>query len=122
MKILIDMNLPPSWVEVFRRYGYQSMHWKDVGDVRATDAEIMEWAVNNKWLIFTNDLDFSSILAHTKSTSPSVIQVRAQDVLPLHLEKVIINALKEFSIQLESGALISIDEISSQVRILPLKK
>ena len=31
MKILIDMNLSPEWVDYLRREGYDAIHWKDVG-------------------------------------------------------------------------------------------
>lgn len=32
MKILIDMNLSPSWVTVFRQHGVHAEHWSSVGD------------------------------------------------------------------------------------------
>ena len=41
MKILIDMNLPPSWVEVFIAEGWEATHWSNVGDLSAPDIEII---------------------------------------------------------------------------------
>jgi predicted nuclease of predicted toxin-antitoxin system len=37
MKLLIDMNLSPDWVEVFQQQGWQALHWSTVGDLRAMD-------------------------------------------------------------------------------------
>jgi predicted nuclease of predicted toxin-antitoxin system len=42
MKILIDMNLSPDWVEVFEKYNISSVHWSCVGDPREKDSIIME--------------------------------------------------------------------------------
>jgi predicted nuclease of predicted toxin-antitoxin system len=47
MKILIDMNLSPDWVEMFEKQGWQARHWSQVGNPHATDQEIMEWARTN---------------------------------------------------------------------------
>ncbi len=121
MKILIDMNLPPSWIEVLIQHGYEAKHWKNIGNEKAEDEEILEWARSNDYIIFTHDLDFSAILAHTRLDSPSVIQVRTQHILPEHLQNLVISALQKFSLQLESGSLITIDEHSAKARILPLK-
>ncbi|MBW4620348.1 MAG: DUF5615 family PIN-like protein [Cyanosarcina radialis HA8281-LM2] len=43
MRILIDMNLSPDWVEVFANAGIESIHWSSVGDPRATNSLIMEF-------------------------------------------------------------------------------
>jgi len=37
MKLLIDMNLSPGWVEVFKQQGLEALHWSAVGDPRAPD-------------------------------------------------------------------------------------
>lgn len=54
-------------------------------------------------MVFTHDLDFGAILAVTQADAPSVIQVRIQDVLPANLEDVIIQVLRQFESELESG-------------------
>lgn len=42
MKILIDMNLSPAWVDVLNQAGHEAIHWSNVGDPRAPDAQILE--------------------------------------------------------------------------------
>ncbi|MCL1469311.1 DUF5615 family PIN-like protein [Argonema antarcticum] len=119
MKILIDMNLSPDWVNVFSRYDIEAAHWSSVGDPLASDRTIMEWANANGYIVFTHDLDFGALLAATQANGPSVIQVRTQDVLPERLETIAVNAITQFRSSLESGALITVDETRSRVRILP---
>lgn len=122
MKILIDMNLSPDWVAVFERYNIYAVHWCTVGDRREKDSIIMEWARTNGYIVFTHDLDFGSLLAATGVDSPSVIQVRTQDVLPNSIENLVISALNQFESLLETGALVTVDQAQSRVRILPIRR
>jgi predicted nuclease of predicted toxin-antitoxin system len=119
MKIVIDMNLSPDWVRVLERAGWESVHWSTVGDIHATDDAIMSWARGNGYIVFTHDLDFGILLALTRAESPSVIQVRTQDVFPEILGDRLVNVLQEHQSILEKGALLTVDEGKSRVRILP---
>jgi predicted nuclease of predicted toxin-antitoxin system len=120
MKILIDMNLSPEWVAVFAQHGITAVHWSTVGNPRAEDSVLMDWARANDYVSFTHDLDFGAMLALTQAESPSVIQVRTQDVTPSHLEKGVIEVLRTNESVLEAKALIVLDEGRSRIRILPL--
>ena len=82
MKILIDMNLSPLWVDFFASKDLYSAHWSSVGRATDLDEIIFEYARLNKYIVFTNDLDFGSILAATNANAPSVFQVRSQQLLP----------------------------------------
>ena len=116
------MNIPPSWVFVFETAGYQAVHWSTIGDIKAKDSTIMFWAVNNGYIIFTHDLDFGTLLAISEADTPSVIQVRTQDVFPDRLGKIVLNALKKFQAELEQGALITVNEAKAKARMLPIKR
>lgn len=120
LKILVDMNLTPQWEGVLSQHGWDCRHWSNIGDYRATDQTIMEWARANGYIVFTHDLDFGTLLAATQAQGPSVIQVRTQDVLPLHLEAIVVGVLRQYEDALQSGALITVDESTSRVRLLPL--
>jgi len=82
----------------------------------------MEWARRNGHVVFTHDLDFGTLLALTKATAPSVIQVRTQDVMPAALEAMIASLLRTYEGVLAAGALIVVDEARSRVRVLPLSR
>ncbi|WP_247216083.1 DUF5615 family PIN-like protein [Synechococcus sp. C9] len=122
MKILVDMNLSPDWIQMFADQNIEALHWSSVGDPRASDSTILQWAKEQGYVVFTNDLDFGAILAATQANAPSVIQLRTQDLLPNKIGTVVIEALREFQDYLESGALMSIDYLNSRVRILPIQK
>ena len=117
MKILIDMNLPPTWVPVIEQAGHTAVHWSTIGSSNAPDRELLAWAKAKGYVLFTHDLDFGAILAATDTEAPSVIQIRTQDVTPKDL---LLNVIRNFTQDLLQGALISVDEERSRVRLLPL--
>ena len=41
MKILIDMNLSPSWVRVLNEAGIEATHWSQVGLATTPDPAVM---------------------------------------------------------------------------------
>ncbi len=120
MKILVDMNLPPVWVAEFAANGIDAVHWSDVGDPRAPDTQVMAYAREHGCVVFTHDLDFGVLLALTRASGPSVLQLRAQNVLPEDVREVVLDVLRNYGTALDTGALISVDMVSARVRILPL--
>ena len=121
MKLLIDMNLSPRLAEMLRQKGHTCKHWSEVGNPKAKDAVIMDWAREQSYIVVTHDLDFGAILAATGFDSPSVLQIRRLDVLPENLLPVIVTALNKYENELKMGALIVIDEHQFRIRMLPLK-
>ena len=122
MKIVIDMNLSPQWVELLKSEGFECIHWSHIGAPNAPDKEILVWARSNGFVVFTHDLDFGAILAATNADSPSVFQVRIQDVSPSHIGELVISAFKQFEESLTQGALVSIDEKRARARIFPFSR
>jgi len=121
MKILVDMNLSPDWCQVLARHGWETVHWSSVGKPTASDKTILEYARDQGYVVLSHDLDFSAILAATRARTPSVIQVRMQDVLSERFRNFIVNALRQFESELSAGALVVIDESRSRARVLPLR-
>ena len=122
MKLLIDMNLSPTWVEALRAMDIEAVHWSTVGDPRASDRKLLEYAEAAGYTVFTNDLDFGAILAASAASSPSVIQLRATDLTPARLGSLVERALDQYRELLEAGALITVEAARLRARILPLKK
>lgn len=119
MKILIDMNLSPRWVELFDGEGIESSHWASLGATNAPDKEIMNYAKKNDYIVLTHDLDFSAILAVTHGEKPSVVQIRAENVSPDVIGEAVITALRQMAPELENGALITVDPKRTRLRLLP---
>lgn len=119
MRLVLDMNLSPTWVKALKEGGWEAVHWQSIGDKRAKDSEIMKWARQNDSIVFTHDLDFGMLLALTNAKDPSVIQVRTQDIMPNNLKHRLFQVLQEYKEVLIQGALITIDENASRIRMLP---
>ena len=54
MKLLVDMNLSPSWVDRLGRHGFEAVHWSTIGAAIAPDAEILAWANEHAFVLITN--------------------------------------------------------------------
>src|SRR5690242_3430169 len=109
MKLLIDMNLSPLWVRFLAEHGIASVHWSEIGEASAPDDQIFDYAGANGFAVFTHDLDFGTLLAHRKWRRPSVIQIRAQDVLPTRIGEMVIRSLGACQSQLEEGTIVTVD-------------
>lgn len=120
MRILLDMNLSPRWVSVLQQAGFEAQHWSEVGRRDAPDSEIMSFAAASGFVVLTNDLDFSAILAATQGRKPSVVQIRAYDLSPEMIETQVLRSLLESTNALEIGALLTIDVGRARLRFLPL--
>ena len=73
MKIIIDVNLAVRWANMLSDRGIEAVHWTSIGAGNAPDIEIMSYARENRYSVFTNDLDFSAILVSTRTSGPTVI-------------------------------------------------
>jgi predicted nuclease of predicted toxin-antitoxin system len=120
MKILIDMNLSPDWVALLQNEGWDTVHWSSIGEGNTPDFQIMQWAKTNGYMVFTHDLDFGALLAASKDDSPSVFQVRMQEVRPAFIGKIVVQSLRRFEPELTEGAIVTVNEASGKARILPL--
>lgn len=115
------MNLSPDWVRVFEGIGWEALHWSIVGDIHAPDTLIMEWARERDFAVLTHDLDYGTLLFVTRASSPSVIQLRAEDVRPSRMADVVSEAIQASERELLQGALVTIDPRKKRVRLLPFR-
>jgi predicted nuclease of predicted toxin-antitoxin system len=122
MKILIDMNLSPSWARVLNEAGIEAIHWSEIGLATTPDPAIMAYAAANGFVILTNDLDFGIALAIADREKPSVAQIRGEDLRPGSTGTHVVLALRQMRVELEAGALLTIDPKRTRLRLLPLRK
>lgn len=120
IQLVVDVNLSPLWIGVFVHHGWPAVHWSTVGDPRAKDRKVMAWAREHGRVVFTHDLDFGTLLALTRETGPSVVQVRAHDVLPDRMGPMVVSTIRTYQSQLHDGAIVTVDESRGRVRILPI--
>ena len=121
MKLIVDMNLSPRWVQALAGAGIEAAHWSTLGRANAPDAEVMAYAKAHECVVLTHDLDFGAILAATQGEKPSVVQIRAGDVAPEALRDQLIAALRQMEPELSQGALLTVDSGRTRLRLLPLR-
>ncbi len=121
MKILVDMNLSPHWVAFLVGEGFTATHWSTVGDPRAADRELLEWARAEDHLVFKNDLDFGFLLATAGASGPSVFQVRVLDLTPQGVGRDVVRVLRDHAEALSRGAIVTLDSTTARVRVLPIQ-
>ena len=106
MKIIVDMNLSPKWVDVLTTAGWQAAHWSVFGAGNAADRTIMDFARASGSVVLTHDLDFGMILAVTHGLKPSAVQIRSDDVSPEVIGQRVTSALTQLTLESANGALI----------------
>jgi predicted nuclease of predicted toxin-antitoxin system len=121
MKILVDMNLSPRWVERLTNADIHALHWSAAGRHDAADTELMQFAAGHNFIVLTHDLDFGAILAATHGLKPSVVQIRSDDLNPDKIGHHVILALQKMSDELAQGALITVEPQRTRLRWLPLR-
>jgi predicted nuclease of predicted toxin-antitoxin system len=121
MKILVDMNLSPRWVDFLRSAGYEATHRSKIGPHDARDDIVLRWAVDHSHIVLTSDLDFGAILAATKERRPSVVQLRSDALTPEAVGALVLAAIRESAQEVSEGALLSIEAARARLRVLPLR-
>ena len=122
MRIVVDMNLTPRWVQWLNGAGYETVHWSSVGPVSAKDQEICNYAAEQGFVLLTNDLDFPRILSHTRDAKPSVILLRGEPLIPEVRGGALLQALADCEAELNQGAILTLDwSDRPRARLLPLR-
>lgn len=120
MKILLDMNLSPSWVEFLSGFDIPARHWSSVGAIAAPDILLMEYAAEHGFVVLTHDLDFGAVLAATQKAKPSVVQIRSDDLRFNAIGAAVVSALRQVEAEFGSGVLVTVEPGRTRLRILPL--
>jgi predicted nuclease of predicted toxin-antitoxin system len=122
VKILVDMCLTSEWVDYLATQDIEAQHWSTVGDPKALDRIIMDFALRHEMVVFTHDLDFGAILTLTQAVGPSVIQVRSKDPIPGVMGVLVASAITEHAAHLSAGVLLTIEPDRMRVRMLPISQ
>ena len=121
MRILIDMNLSPRWAGFFGTNSLPAVHWNSVADPQARDETILDWCLEHRHILLTNDLDFARILALSRNPGPSVILVRGSPLSPESRGEAVLGALHGCREELGRGAILTLSPGDNpRLRLLPL--
>lgn len=76
MKVLLDMPVSSSLLDVLHTHGHEGVHAHEIGLDRATDRQLLELARQGSRVIITADLDFPRLLALASASGPGLILFR----------------------------------------------
>ena len=121
MKFLIDNALSPLVADGIKSAGYDTVHVRDYGMQSASDAEILERALNENRVMVSADTDFGTLLAIRDMIKPSFILFRG--IITRRPEKqiqVLLANLPDLTESLERGCVAVFDQNRIRVRNLPI--
>jgi predicted nuclease of predicted toxin-antitoxin system len=122
LKFIVDMDLSPLTVSQLKEKGWEIIRVSEVMDVRTDDIVILNYARQNNQVVITSDLDFSELLAVNGLDSPSVINLRLENMHPDFVTQRIIDIVSQLEDELKKGIVVSVDDISARFRNLPITR
>jgi predicted nuclease of predicted toxin-antitoxin system len=120
MRFLADMGISKKSVIWLRNQGYDIIHLSEQGLQCMLDEDIFMKAKDENRVVLTMDLDFSQIVAASKSTLPSVIVFRLSNERSENVNKKLEELLNKFSDDIKEGSIISVSENNIRIRHLPI--
>ena len=120
MRFLADAGISPKTVEFLKQLGHETTHVRTLGMQRAPDAQLIAMARTDGSVVLSFDLDFGDLLALGVANKPSVILFRLADERAESVNRRVSTVLNEQVTELESGALILVQDTRYRVRKLPI--
>ncbi len=121
MKFLLDENLSPLLAELLVTAGYDVVHARDLGLLRAPDQVVMDRARAEGRVLVSADTDFGQLLAASHASSPSVVLLRREiDRRASSQTQLLLANLDQVAPDLEEGAIVVMEASRRRVRKLPI--
>jgi predicted nuclease of predicted toxin-antitoxin system len=121
MRFLADMGISLRTVEWLREKGYNVVHLSEEGLQKLPDPEVLEKTRLENRILLTIDLDFTQLLAISRSLLPSVVLFRLGNENYNQINDCLDVLLEEYVDDLQSGVMISVSSKSFRVRKLPIE-
>src|SRR5712691_10884126 len=120
MRFLADMGVSQRVVTWLQEQGHDATHLRDEGLQKLENGEIFTKAFRESRIILTWDLDFTEIVALSKTGTVSAVVFRLMNTRSDHVVERLERVLSESAQDLEEGVIISVEEGRHRVRLLPL--
>jgi predicted nuclease of predicted toxin-antitoxin system len=122
MRFLADAGISPKTVDFLKQLGHEAIHVRTLGLQRASDAQVVQRALTDGSIVLSFDLDFGDLLALGVMDKPSAILFRLADERAESVNERLSTILSERINELESGALILVEDTRYRVRKLPIRR
>jgi predicted nuclease of predicted toxin-antitoxin system len=102
MRFLVDAQLPPSLVELFRKHGQQAAHVFEMLDRDARDGVVWSFATTEGYILLTKDEDFAE-WSRLRRPAPPIVWLRIGNVKKAALRSKLEPLLPELLQRLTAG-------------------
>jgi len=120
VSFLADVHISPLTVDELKHAGYKIDRLTHFLPANASDERIIALAQKKKLVIITQDLDFSSLIAQSGKSTPSVISMRVGNVDPKAISELLFKIIPAIVDELNAGAIVSVDDLGFRIRKLPV--
>jgi predicted nuclease of predicted toxin-antitoxin system len=121
IRLLADVHISPKTVGDLQKQGYEIMRSSEVLPANAPDINILEFARTENWVVLTQDLDFSMLVALSRYSQPSLITLRLSSAKPDIVTQKLLDVLPQIEEALQEGSAITIQDESIRIRKLPVR-
>ena len=116
MQLFADESTPHNLVQHLRNSGIEVITVKEKGLSGAEDEKVLKFAVDNKLILLTADLDFGNILLYPPAKHLGIIVIRYSPKVTMQLLKVIDDFVGSYKNEDLEKSLIIIDKSKYRVR------
>ncbi|MEI6329120.1 MAG: DUF5615 family PIN-like protein [Pseudanabaena sp. ELA645] len=121
IRLLADVHISPKTVADLQKQGYEIMRSSEFLPANAPDINILEFARTENWVVLTQDLDFSMLVALSRYSQPSLITLRLSSAKPDIVTQKLLDVLPQIEEALQEGSAITIQDESIRIRKLPVR-
>ncbi len=120
IRLLADVHISPKTVADLQKQGYEIMRSSEVLPANAPDINILEFARTENWVVLTQALDFSMLVALSRYSQPSLITLRLSSAKPDIVTQKLLDVLPQIEEALQEVSAITIQDDSIRIRKLPV--
>lgn len=120
MRLLADLHIAPRTVAFLRSLGHDVVRVTDLLPPNTPDEVIVQRAAQERRIVLTQDLDFSTIIALSGQRSPSLLSLRLNSSKVEIVNSVLQRMLPILESDLEQGSIVTIEDQRIRLRRLPL--
>jgi predicted nuclease of predicted toxin-antitoxin system len=120
MKVLLDMPVSSSLLDVLRAHGHEGVHAHQIGKGRASDSELLEIAHREGRVVITADLDFPRLLAISSAEGPGMILFRGGNYPDREMCELLERVLKQVLPGILESSICVVDKRRIHITELPI--
>lgn len=121
LRYLADMNLSPQTVNALQTDGIDIIRVSDVMAATTRDTDILAYARQERRVIITQDLDFSTLVAVGGYAEPSLVTLRLSTSDPTTITQTLRRILPQVVTALQEGSAIINGYRTVRIRSLPIR-